>query len=75
VVFSTLCPLEGGDKPHHYKRSFTEQVGVGFIPISANLFLRRETVEGSLKKRTSNIERPTSNAEWEKIKQQTNDLE
>jgi hypothetical protein len=47
----------------------------GFIPISANLFLRWETVEGSLKKRTSNIERPTSNAEWEKIKQQTNDLE
>jgi hypothetical protein len=54
---------------------FHYHVGAGFIPISANLFLRRETVEGSLKKRTSNIERPTSNAEWEKIKQQTNDLE
>ena len=27
--FSTFCPLVGGDKPRHYKRSFTEQVGVG----------------------------------------------
>jgi hypothetical protein len=25
-------PLAGGDKPRHYKRSFTEQVGAGFIP-------------------------------------------
>jgi hypothetical protein len=27
--FSIICPLVGGDKPRHYKRSFTEQVGVG----------------------------------------------
>jgi len=25
-------PLVGGDKPRHYKQSFTELVGVGFIP-------------------------------------------
>ena len=24
--------LAGGDKPRHYKQSFTGQVGVGFIP-------------------------------------------
>jgi hypothetical protein len=30
--FSTFCSLPGGDKPRHYKLSFTEQVGVGFIP-------------------------------------------
>ena len=28
-----------------------------------------------LKKRTSNIERPTSNVEWEKMKKQTYDIE
>jgi len=32
-------------------------------------------VKGLLKKRTSNIERPTSNAEWEKMKKQTYDIE
>jgi len=32
-------------------------------------------VREELKKRTSNIERPTSNVEWEKMKKQTCDLE
>jgi len=26
--FSDPIPREGGDKPHHYKRSFIEQIGV-----------------------------------------------
>jgi hypothetical protein len=30
--FFDILPLAGGDKPRHYKQSFTEQVGVGFIP-------------------------------------------
>jgi hypothetical protein len=30
--FFDILPLAGGDKPRHYKRSFTEQVGAGFIP-------------------------------------------
>ncbi|MCP4624875.1 MAG: hypothetical protein GY850_15325 [bacterium] len=32
TIFSIFCALVGGDKPLHYKRSFTEQVGMGFIP-------------------------------------------
>ena len=32
-------------------------------------------MEGSLKKRTSNIDRPTSNDEWEKGKKQIYDIE
>ncbi len=40
-------------------------------PISAKLFLPRR----DWKKWTSNIERPTSNVEWEKMKKQTYDLE
>jgi len=32
-------------------------------------------LEGSLKKRTSNIERPTSNDEWEKGKKEAYDME
>ncbi len=42
----------------------------GVIPISAKLFFPRRD-----KKRTSNIERPTSNVEWENMKKQTYDLE
>jgi hypothetical protein len=38
--------------------------------ISAKLFLCRGSVEGLLKK--MNIERPTSNVEWEKIKKRKN---
>jgi hypothetical protein len=31
-IFPSCCPLEGGDKPRHYKRKPGEQVGAGFIP-------------------------------------------
>jgi hypothetical protein len=27
-----IRPLSGGDKPRHYKRRFTGEVGAGFIP-------------------------------------------
>jgi len=30
--YSDILPVAGGDKPRHYKRNFTEQVGAGFIP-------------------------------------------
>jgi hypothetical protein len=31
--FFDFLPLDGEDKPRHYKRSFTEQVEAGFIPV------------------------------------------
>ena len=43
--------------------------------LCAILFLRRGAVEAFLKKYTSNIERPTSNVEWEERKKKTYDLE
>jgi hypothetical protein len=43
--------------------SLTFKVGAGFILISAKFFY-----PGGIKKRTSNIERPTSNFQWEKMK-------
>jgi hypothetical protein len=42
--------------------------GTVHSPINAKSFLRRETMESLLKK--MNIERPTSNVEWEKMKKQ-----
>ncbi len=45
----------------------------GPSPISAKLFLHRGAVESLLKK--MNIERPTSNIEWEKMNKQTYELE
>ena len=32
AIIPMYCLLVGGDKPRRYKQSFTEQVGVGFIP-------------------------------------------
>jgi hypothetical protein len=59
-----------------FSHQFSPQGRAG---ISAKLFLRRGTVESLLKKKgiagRSNIERPTSNVEWEKMKKQTYDLE
>ncbi len=45
----------------------------GCCPLSHKLYV--VFVREELKKRTSNIERPTSNFEWEKMKKQTYDLE
>jgi hypothetical protein len=52
------------------ERIFGKREEIAWLdPISAKLFF---APEGLKKKRTSNIERPTSNVEWKKMKNQKN---